>query len=45
MVKKEIKVEVIYTDGWKDRFAKACAEVAKRKINTGGNKYAVSSNL
>lgn len=32
MKKKEIKVIVQYTEGWKERFAKACVETAgKRK--------------
>lgn len=28
---KEIKVKVTYTDGYKERFTKACIEVAKKR--------------
>lgn len=30
MKKQEIKVEVIYTDGWKERFAEALVKAAER---------------
>ncbi len=32
MVKKEIKVEVIYTDGYEDRIAKALAKIAQKHV-------------
>lgn len=31
---KEIKVKVTYTDGYKERFTKACIEVAKKRGKT-----------
>ena len=31
MKKKEIKVEVIFTEGYKERFTQACIKVAKRR--------------
>ncbi len=30
-MKKEIKVKVIYTEGWRERFAEACVKVAKKR--------------
>ncbi len=30
-MKKQIKVVVEYTEGWKERFAKACAETAGKR--------------
>ena len=30
-VKKEIKVKVTYTDGYKERFTKACIELARKR--------------
>lgn len=33
MKKPEIKVKVTLTDGYKDRFTKACIEVARKKVN------------
>lgn len=30
-MKKEIKVKVKYTDGYKERFTKACVEVARKR--------------
>ncbi len=32
MKKREIKIQVTYTDGYKERFTKACIEVARKKV-------------
>ncbi len=31
MKKREIKVKITYTEGYKERFTKACIEVAKKR--------------
>lgn len=31
MKKREIKIKVTYTEGYKERFTKACIEVAKKR--------------
>ena len=33
-MKKEIKVKVTYTEGWKERFTKACIEAARKRVNS-----------
>ena len=33
-MKKEIKVKVKYTEGWRERFTKACAETARKRVNS-----------
>lgn len=33
MKKREIKIKVIYTDGYKERFTKACIEAARKKVS------------
>lgn len=30
-MKKEIKVKVTYTHGWRERFTKACVETAEKR--------------
>lgn len=32
-MKKEIKVKVKYTEGWRERFTKACVETARKRVN------------
>ncbi len=33
-MKKEIKVKVKYTEGWRERFTKACVETARKRVNS-----------
>lgn len=33
-MKKEIKVKVKYTEGWRERFTKACVETAGKRVNS-----------
>lgn len=33
-MKKEIKVKVTYTEGWKERFTKACIEAARKRVSS-----------
>lgn len=33
-MKKEIKVKVKYTEGWRERFTKACIETARKRVNS-----------
>ncbi len=33
MKKREIKIKVTYTDGYKERFTKACIEVARKRVS------------
>lgn len=30
-MKKEIKVKITYTEGWQERFTKACIDTAKKR--------------
>lgn len=32
-MKKEIKVKVKYTEGWRERFTKACVETARKRVS------------
>ena len=34
MKKREIKVKITYTEGYKERFTKACIEVAKKRVGS-----------
>lgn len=33
-MKKEIKVKVKYTEGWRERFTKACVETARKRVSS-----------
>ena len=33
MKKREIKIKVTYTDGYKESFTKACVEVARKRVS------------
>lgn len=33
-MKKEVKVKVIFTEGYEERFTKACIKVAKKRADT-----------
>jgi len=37
-MKKEIKIEVTFTEGYEERFTKACLEVIRKKRGEGENR-------
>lgn len=34
-MKKEVKVQITLSDGYRERFTKACIKVAKRRVENG----------
>lgn len=44
-MKKEVKVQITLSDGYRERFTRACIKVAKRRVESGEKQAPTESRL